>query len=104
MTLRDEDKWIKSVVNHFGKNHTEMRRWIYGIGHPKGNESVYLKKFNEHNNEVMEYFINRSNDLLTVNWEKGDGWKKICNFLNESVPDIPFPHANKGKYFEPNKG
>ena len=90
LTMRDEEKWIKSVVNHFGNSDTEMRRWIYGTGHPEGKESVYVKRFNKHNHEVTEYFKNRNKDLLIVNWEKGDGWKKICDFLNEPVPDIPF--------------
>ncbi|MCP4550736.1 MAG: hypothetical protein GY834_01575 [Bacteroidetes bacterium] len=98
LTLRDEDRWIKSSVNHFGTKNTEMRRWIYGIGHPEGNESIYLEKYRKHNQEVTQYFKGRGEDLLVVNWEKNDGWGKICNFLNVSIPDSPFPHANKGDY------
>jgi len=98
LTIRDESKWINSVVNHFGKNHTEMRRWIYGVGHPAGNEEIYLKKFKNHNNEVLKYFSNRQDDLLVVEWENGDGWKKLCDFLNEPIPNQSFPHVNKGNY------
>lgn len=98
LTVRDENKWINSVVNHFGYDHTEMRRWIYGIGHPKENESIYLEKYKGHNNEVLNYFHERKEDLLVINWENGDGWEKICNFLKEPVPNEDFPHANKGNY------
>jgi len=28
--------------------------------------------------------------------DNGDGWDKLCLFLNVPVPDIPFPHSNKG--------
>lgn len=99
LTWRDENEWIKSVVNHFGKKHTEMRRWIYGTGHPKGNEQLYLNRYKKHINEVLEYFQNRKEDLLIVSWEKAKGWEELCEFLNKPIPKIPFPHVNKGKFF-----
>ncbi len=98
LTIRDENKWINSVVNHFGNNNTDMRRWIYGIGHPKGNEEIYLKRYKNHNRDVLKYFSERKEDLLVVEWEKGDKWKELCDFLDEPVPEEAFPHANKGNY------
>ena len=98
LTYRQEKKWIKSVVNHFGIKETIMRRWIYGIGYPKGNESVYLNRYNSHNQNVLEYFEGRGKDFLQLSWEKGDGWEKLCDFLKKPVPDKPFPHANKRYY------
>jgi len=98
LTIRDKERWIRSVVNHFGQKHTEMRRWIYGVGHPLGNESIYLEKYDKHNAEVVEYFRHRKEDFLVVDWEKGDGWKSLCDFLYEPFPDLPFPHAKKGNY------
>lgn len=96
--MRDEDKWLKSMVNHFGESDTEMRRWIYGVGHPKGNEDVFLERYRRHYKEVSEYFKDRPNDIIWVSWEKGDGWEKICSFLGKPIPNIPFPHANKRSY------
>lgn len=75
-----------------------MRQWIYGIGHAEGNEELYLEKYNTYKKEVMSYFSNRQDDLLIVDWGKGDGWEKICEFLDEPIPNEPFPHANKGDY------
>jgi hypothetical protein len=98
LTLRNEDKWINSAVNHFGEKHTEMRRWIYGIGHPLGNEQLYLKKYKNHNTEVQNYFTGREHDLLIVDWEDKSEWKTICEFLNEPVPNKAFPHLNEGDY------
>jgi|10_taG_2_1085330.scaffolds.fasta_scaffold08191_8 hypothetical protein len=57
----------------------------------------FVERYNKHNQEVREYFKDRS-DLLEVCFEKGEGWKKICNFLEKPVPDFPFPHANRGTY------
>lgn len=33
--------WVESVV-HFGDHDIPMRRYIHGVGHPKGNEQVFL--------------------------------------------------------------
>ncbi len=95
LTYRDDQQWLDSILNHFGGKDTEMRRWIYGVGHPYGNETTYLKRYQDHNKEVREYFKNRPSDFLEVCWEKGDGWKKLCTFLNCKIPATPFPHKNK---------
>lgn len=57
----------------------------------------FIDRYMEHNKAVLKYFENKNN-LLVVCFERGDGWKRICNFLNKPIPDKPFPHANKGKY------
>jgi hypothetical protein len=96
LTVRDEDKWIKSIINHFGSVDSNMRRWIYGIGYPLGNEELYLKVYKKHNAEVMEYFSARPNDLLIIDLTAGEGWEKICPFLGKQIPEKDFPHVNKG--------
>lgn len=96
LTVRDEDSWIKSQVSHFGYSETPMRRWIYGVGCPKGNEEVYLDRYRSHNAEVQAYFAGRENDFLVMDLAAGDGWEKLCGLLGQDIPDSPFPHANKG--------
>jgi hypothetical protein len=29
-----------------------------------------------------------------LEWEIGDGWGPLCEFLGKPVPEVPFPHAN----------
>ena len=53
--------------------------------------SAYLR----HHSEVRHYFRDRAHDLLEVDFAQGDGWEKICAFLNLPVPTEPFPHLNK---------
>jgi hypothetical protein len=98
LTLRDADKWLRSIVNHCENRHTPMREWVYGFGNPKGHETAYLQRYQSHIREVLEYFADRPGDLLMVSWEKGDGWEKLCTFLGKPLPGQPFPHANKGDY------
>lgn len=95
LTLRDSQSWIRSQVKYFGRRETPMRNWIYGVGNPEGNEAVYVERFEAHNREVLDYFRDRSDDLLVMDLAKGDGWEKLCPFLNLTVPVTPFPHTNK---------
>jgi hypothetical protein len=94
LTLRPSGQWIKSVVNHFDEKETPMREWIYGIGRPKGNEDVYIRRYERHNREVLEYFKDRSEQLLVLDITAGEGWTKLCPFLGEQIPAISFPCAN----------
>jgi len=32
----------------------------------------------------------------TLEYKVKDGWGPLCQFLNKPVPDVPFPHKNKG--------
>jgi len=97
LTTRSSSSWIKSQVEHFGVDETPMRRWIYGVGSPKGNEEIYIRRFEQHNHEVMEYFKGRSGDLLVLDFATGDGWDKLCGFLGRTVPHVSFPHANRAE-------
>lgn len=95
LTIRNPEKWIQSQVKHFGSKVTPMREWIYGVGCPKGNEAIYLDRYNKHNQEVREYFAGRENDLLTLNLEDRLEWNSICDFLNKPIPARAFPQVNK---------
>ncbi|MFB6258355.1 MAG: sulfotransferase family protein [Flavobacteriales bacterium] len=99
LTWRDEERWIRSVTDHLGKNSTRMREWIYdGKGAPLGNESHYLERYERHDREVKEYFKERPGDLLLMNFEEGDGWEKLCHALGCPIPDEAFPHENEGTH------
>ncbi len=95
LTKRDPDAWIKSQVGHFGAKETPMRKWIYGVGSPLGHEDIYIKRYVDHNRDVEEYFSERPDDLLLMELSSGDGWEKLCAFLDKQIPSVPFPHANK---------
>lgn len=95
LTLRSTASWINSVVNYFGTNTTPMREWIYGIGYPKGNEQIYINRYERHNREVLNYFNCRPDDFLVLDITAGEGWEKLCPFLGKTIPVVPFPHLNQ---------
>lgn len=98
LTEREENKWIRSVVNHFGSDYIPLHDWIYGKGDAIGNEELYLKKYKDHNQSVRQYFKDRKDDLLVISFAKGHGWKEICTFLKCDMPKKKFPFVNKGKH------
>ncbi|HLY07173.1 MAG TPA: sulfotransferase [Rhizomicrobium sp.] len=100
LTIRPTEKWLTSIREYFGQNTTPMRTWIYGHGHPAGNEQRYVERYERHNREVVEFFVDKPGKLLVIDFSAGHGWKELCEFLNESrIPDVPFPHMNSQAYF-----
>jgi hypothetical protein len=74
-----------------------MHEWIYGRGKglPKDDKRNSIEVYRRHNKDVLNYFKQREQDLLVLDFSKGDGWEKLCNFLHKEIPNVPFPHANK---------
>ena len=93
LTIRDEKNWINSQVNHFGEKTNKMRELIYGesFGSPVGNEQHYIDRMRRHNADVIAYFADRTDKLLVMDIESGDGWSLLCEFLNVNIPAESFP-------------
>lgn len=79
---------------------TEFRSYIYGHAMPQGHKDEYIDVYNRHNNSVEEYFRDQPEKLLVVSWDEGAGWDELCSFLNQRVPDEPFPHVNRSDRLE----
>ncbi len=105
LTLRDPESWYKSVSKHIGNLPAAHHEWIYGRGKgiPAQHRENTIETYNRHNAEVKTYFAERPDDLLVVDFTKGDGWKELCAFLECEVPDVPFPHYNKTSEAEKRK-
>jgi len=90
LTIRDTQSWRRSYLNYFRgspwdiKNPQELRQFI--------------QRYEDHNKQVIEYFKDRPDKLLIMNIIEGDGWEKLCDFLNKPIPKKSFPHRNVGKY------
>lgn len=97
LTVRPTDKWINSVVKHFKNQHIPIHEWIYGVRTARGNEDVYIRRFQDHNREVQEYFKDRPNDLLVMDITRGEGWEKLCPFLGQEIPPFDFPAQNTAR-------
>ena len=96
LTFRDEESWFKSVSRHIHTLSSPIHEWIYGYGKgiPSQDKENAVRVYNRHNRDVRRYFASRPDDLLVLDFTRGDGWEELCAFLGEPVPAREFPHAN----------
>ena len=96
LTTRSTESWIKSVVNHFGgSDYWVICKWIYGYADPVSNEQLYTQVYENHIQAVRHYFRDKPDRFLEISLENGDGWGKLCSFLNVNHPFFYFPDVNK---------
>jgi len=101
LTLRDVNNWVKSYKKwnesvSLSKNayYKTISRICYGVDDFLSNEELIKEVYEKTNNNIIDYFKNKNN-LLILDLEKGDGWNKLCPFLNKDILNTVFPHANK---------
>ncbi|MGK7909137.1 MAG: sulfotransferase family protein [Synechococcus sp.] len=95
-TRANAEVWLNSMIRHAEKvGPTVGREKFFGFAMPQGHEADYVARYNQHNQEVRDYFKDRPGKLLEVCWENGDSWEEICSFLGVPVPvDKAFPIIN----------
>lgn len=99
LTVRSsEETWLASLKSHSMRTHPtkHCRKFAYGYNFPHKHEQEHLEFYRRHNDDARSYFANRSADFLELCWERGDGLKELCDFLECPLPSDPLPHANKG--------
>jgi Sulfotransferase domain/N-terminal domain of galactosyltransferase len=106
LTIRDDDDWLRSVEK-FWTYEGNPQRWtwdgdpfshkVHGIiyGRVDFDADVFLTRYRRHNQEVMDYFRDRPDDLLVMRMGNGAGWPEICGFLGLPMPGVPYPHSNR---------
>ena len=55
-----------------------------------------ISVFNTHNEEVRHAV---PPERLLI-YESGEGWERLCNFLDVPVPDVPYPRVNSTEDFK----
>jgi hypothetical protein len=103
LTTRDPVDWLRSFRNEVAtevpsSERDEQRRIFFGAPIGDLSDDQLMERIARHNREVQDYFADRPNDLLVVDWTRGDGWPELCSFLGIEEPDVPFPHAKRGRY------
>jgi len=103
LTVRDEEKWWNSALSEMGWRNSENVTLVYGASNPKGNKDLFMSIYRKHNAGVREYFADRPEDLLVMDWEK-QGVADVCRFLGKDIPinrftgrKMPTGHYNKAE-------
>lgn len=114
LTIRPVEKWLASAEKHFQlghsphPGHTGLSYWDVKEMHGRYSHSihelaygqryfdaqVFASRYVRHNQEILEYFYDRPDDLLVLDIEQPDNvkWQKLCRFLDVPQPDMAFPH------------
>jgi len=100
LTIRDRDGWLKSCMKQFnqrfaqGQNAAQKQLFLDMYGTNVFDEKQFADGYESFVDGVRKHFKDRQHDLLIMNVAAGDGWEKLCPFLEQPVPDVPFPRAN----------
>ena len=124
LTVRDVEAWWKSIERHVNVHFPYLPPKTFGYDHRRRTlgdapmtdpgahnhfmmlllncvygstialEYLYKKKYLDHNASVLHEVPTER--LLVMDVTAGDGWEKLCAFLELPVPDEPFPHEHRG--------
>ena len=122
LTIRDSpEQWYQSLISFHGKmwgkgnvpptyENLKEANYIYK-GFPyisqkqlfkTPDNDLYHKKtlidtYTNHQKAVENYFIDKPQQLLTINIANANDFKKLCNFVNINPPFTNFPHISSTK-------
>lgn len=97
------ENWIDNVEEYFlrksnrpnqSRSQVMLRSEVYGS--PFWDKETYLKAYENHENDVFEYFFDRPDDLLVLNITSGESPQKLADFIRyRGLVKDKFPHANR---------
>lgn len=100
LTIRDAEGWLKSCKKQFTQklaekqNEAHNRLFMDLYGCTVFDEAEFLAGYQKFVQSVRDHFKDRPGKLLMMDVVAGDGWEKLCPFLDQPVPETPFPKAN----------
>jgi len=119
LTIRDDaEQWYQSITQfhakRFGrngnvptvedlKNATYVRKGfvyitvlVHGTSdHDPYNEEIMITHYNDYNNQVIDYFSDRPDDLLVINLSEPDAYSRFTHFIDIDSDQEEFPWENR---------
>lgn len=69
---------------------------VYGVDdNTVYDREIYCNHYRRHNEQVLEYFRYRPQDLLVLNLADADAMPRLCNFLGMPYNGESMPHENR---------
>ena len=95
LNIRDMEGWLNSREKHVIRNQERKRKEPNAdINWLTIDREAWATQFKRHYNGVNSHFKGRENQLLAFDVTQGDGWGKLCPFLELPIPTAPFPKEN----------
>ncbi len=106
LALRDLDSWLASAEFIYTKypatdKDIAIVRRMHIYESVTFDRAKFIDAYHRYHEDVRRYFKDRPNDLLEMSIVDGDGWEKLCPFLELPIPAEPFPHNNKRTDYYP---
>jgi tetratricopeptide (TPR) repeat protein len=117
-TVRPLESWAASFTSHYQRYHrssgfdhirdllTTRDAATYGIGRAIVHGTLYhhhpdaVAAYQAYDRRVQDFFdANDRTRLLEFDIHSGDGWEKLCRFVDRPIPQVPFPWKNKAPEF-----
>jgi hypothetical protein len=102
LTTRELESWLASteIANQtyplaLTNNDIPMMRRMLIYETVTFDRDQYIAARERHHRDVRRYFRDRPEDLLELDIICGEGWEKLCPFLDIPVPAMPFPHIHR---------
>lgn len=93
LTVRDStDQWIESFQRHFKGQPGAIHRAVFGNFSPTRSPEIFTDYYENHNEFCREIF--KGSDRF-LEFNVGQGWGPLCEFLDVNIPDDDFPHLNR---------
>jgi hypothetical protein len=92
-TTRDLDSVVRSEQACYTNGYM-YRNLRVPVKFPTPTEERIKERYIKHEEKVRDYFKTSDDNFLELNLSEGDGWEKLCSFLNKPTPAGEFPHIN----------
>lgn len=114
LTIREKQSWLRSLKKHWlyeyalndhdtypldYQSHVAITQFlkvaVFGCYNFDEVRMSYV--YDLHYKNVLDYFRDRPQDLLVINICAGEGWEKLCPFLNQPPHQEAFPYIHTEK-------
>jgi hypothetical protein len=92
LTIRELNSWLESRRKNVLRNQQNPN---YRYGWLEVDIDGWIEERRRVIDKLSDYFKNRKEDYLVIDICSGEGWKKLCGFLDKPIPEVPFPYLNK---------
>ena len=101
LTTRDEEKWLNSTIKYKRMMNIIINKFPgYGMFTKNFyNFDFSIDNFRKYNKDVLEFFKDKQDQLLVMDIPDGDGYEKLCKFLDVEYRDNlgEFPNVQEIK-------
>jgi hypothetical protein len=112
LSVRNPEKWFQSLKKYSKAEYYDyvafpkkLLKYLFGRDEVlEKDKDHFIKKYNEYNNKVIEFFKSKNKEILVINVAENNSvknWELVLKYLevDENLYDKlikqPFPHKNK---------